>query len=169
MKKTKFEKELNKHFTNYFAHLLPPDCKIGCNQNCITFYRRFKHTSSVTRPFQIHMYSTIPSDISKPYVNVELYDWNMCVRDPKGVWSIVKQDFEVNEKLYDIIKTSKKQILDDINRIAIANHDELVSLQLYRNNDNRSYYEDEKGLLRPLTEEGRKIASANSFPITFRF
>lgn len=93
----------------------------------------------------------------------------MCVRDPKGVWSIVKQDFEVYEKLYDIMKTSKKQILDDINRIAIANHDELVSLQLHWKNDNRSYYTDNKGIKRPLTEEGRKIASANSFPMTFRF
>lgn len=169
MKKTKFEKELAKHFANYFAHLLPPDCKIVCNQSTIMFIRRFKHTSSVTVPFKIHLVAAIPSDISKPYVNVKLYDWNICVRDPKGVWSIVKQDFEVYEKLYNIMKTSKNQILDDINRIAIANHDELVSLQLHRGNDKRSYYTDNKGIKRPLTDEGRRIAEANSFEITFRF
>jgi len=136
--KTKVEKELTKHFTNFFAGVLSPDIKINCIFRQIMFIRehKFPGKTIVTVPFKIGLTMTIPSNPTMPYSNCYLSHFSAS---PDEKWDIIKRDFENFEKLYHLIKSSKKQILDDANRIAQANHDDLVLNQLKHGWDKRSY------------------------------
>jgi hypothetical protein len=138
MKKTKLETELTEHFTNFFAGVITPDIKINCIFREIMFIREYKFPGKtlVSDPFRIGLTMTIPSNPTMPYSNCYLS--HFC-KSPDEKWDIIKQDFETFEKLYHLMQTSKKQILADANRIAQANHDDLVLKQLKNGWDKRSY------------------------------
>lgn len=141
MKKTKLEKELTEHFKNFFASVVTPDIKISCVFRQITFNRvyKFHGRSSVVPVFSVGLTMTIPSNPDMPYSDCKLGNF---YKSPDETWDIIKQDFETFEKLYHLMKTSKKQILADANRIAQANHDELVLSQLEHGWDKRGYRVD---------------------------
>lgn len=138
MKKTKLEKELTAHFTNFFAGVITSDIKIVCRPHEIAFQRqyRFPGTTCVHEPFRISFVQNIPSTPAMSYSNPHL---SLFCANPDQKWDIIKKDFETFEKLYQIIKTSNKQILNDANKIAQAHHDELVLFQLQNGWDKRSY------------------------------
>jgi hypothetical protein len=143
MKKTKLEKELTAHFTNFFAGVITPDIKIRCVFREIMFIRKYKFPGKtvkvVGQPFRIGLTMTIPSNPALPYSDCWLGDFH---KSSDADWDIIKKDFETFEKLYHLMKTSKKQILADVNRIAQCNHDELVLKQLQYGWDKRSYRMD---------------------------
>lgn len=143
MKKTKLEKELTAHFANFFASIITPDIKIECIFKEIMFIREYKFPGKtvtvVDEPFKIGLTMTTPSNPAVPYSDCYLGHFS---KSPDVEWDIIKKDFETFEKLYHLMKTSKKQILADANRIAQANHDELVLKQLTYGWDKRSYRVD---------------------------
>ena len=82
---------------------------------------------------------TILSNPALPYSDCWLGKFTV---DPDGNWDNIKKDFETFEKLCHLMKTSKKQILADANRIARDNHNALVLKQLEYGWDKRSYRVD---------------------------
>ena len=143
MKKPKLIKELNMEFTKFFSDVLKqsPDLEVNCVFRQIMLLRTYKigRKKVVTAPFSISLTMTIPSNPSMPYTDCSLSRFS--VRDEQP-WDVIKQDFETYEKLYHLMKTSKRQILALANAIAIANHEELVWKQIDNGWDDRGYYVD---------------------------